>query len=113
LSRLPSSWIISPHGVIRIDRVVEQLEVWFDQSFPFAKIRVKVLERSSGDFLAVPNVSVLNRTSREPESIAGLGRTAEDAVHDLLDRFVEEAREQTPLGGLTESDFGWDTPEDF
>jgi hypothetical protein len=100
-------------GVIRIDRVVEQIEVWLDQSFPFAKVRVKVLERSSGGFLAVANVNVLNRTSREPEYISGLGSTVDDAVNDLLVRFVEEAREQTPIGGLTESDFEWAAPEDF
>src|SRR5438105_1161827 len=100
-------------GVIRIDKVVEQLEVWLDQSFPFAKIRVKLLDRSPGDFLAVANVNVLNRTSREPEYISGLGGTADEAVYDLLVRFAQEVREQTPIGGLTESDFEWAAPEDF
>jgi hypothetical protein len=101
------------NGVIRIDRVVEQLEIWLDQSFPFAKVRVKVLERSSGDFLAVPNVNVLNRTSREPEYISGLGSTVDEAVDDLLVRFVEGVREHTPINGLAESDFEWAASEDF
>jgi hypothetical protein len=100
-------------GVIRIDRVVEHLEVWVDQSFPFAKFKVKVLESSSGDFLAIANVNVRNASSRVPEHVSGLGSTVEEAVDDLLVRFVSEARVHSPVGGLTEADFEWSAPEDF
>lgn len=100
-------------GVIRIDRVAQQLEVWLDQSFPFAKIKVKVLGRTSGDFLAIANASILNLVSREPEYISGLGTTIDEAVHDLFVRFVEGVRQHTPRGGLTEADFEWASAQDF
>jgi hypothetical protein len=100
-------------GVRRIDRVVAQFEVWLDETFPFAKTKVKVLERSPGDFLAVPNLAVRNLTSREPEYISGLGSTVEEAVNDLLVRFVSGVRKHSPISGLTESNFEWSAPEDF
>lgn len=100
-------------GVTRIDRVVAQLEAWMDGSFPFAKIRIKVLEREPGDLLAVPNVAVRNVTTKEPEYISGIGGTVEEAVSDLLNRFVAGVRENSPASGLTEDDFEWSAPEDF
>ena len=100
-------------GVARIDRVVAQLEVCLDGTFPFPKLKVKVLQRQGGDYLAVPNVAIRHRVTREPDWIAGLGNTAEEAVEDLLPSFVRGVRENTPQGGLTESDFEWSAPEDF
>jgi hypothetical protein len=101
------------NGAIRIDRVVAHLEVWLDQTLPLAKFKVKVLERSPGEFLAVPNVAVRNASSRAPEYISGLGGTVDEAVDDLLVRFVSEARQHSPIGGLTEADFEWPASEDF
>jgi hypothetical protein len=100
-------------GIRRIDRVVAQLEAWLDGSFPFAKIKIKVLERDPGDLLAVPNVAIRHPTTRYPEGISGLGATVEEAVDDLLARFVAGVRENTPPTGLTEADFEWSAPEDF
>src|SRR5262245_12201315 len=98
-------------GVARIDRVVAQLEVWLDGSVPFPKMKVKVLQRQ-GDYLAVPNVAVRDLVSGEPDGIAGLGSTADEALNDLLPRFVAGVRKNTPAGGLTEGDFEWSAPED-
>ena len=100
-------------GIRRIDRVVAELDVWLDHSFPFARIKVKVIERGRDDFLAVANVSVRNLTSREREYISGLAGTSDDAVRDLLTRFVAGVRDNTPAGGLSEADFEWSAPEDF
>ena len=100
-------------GVIRIDRVAAMLEVWLDASFPFAKMKVKVLERSQGDFLAVPNLLYRDPDSGEIEYTSGLGDTVEEAVSDLLTRFVPEIRSHTKSGGLSEADFVWSASEDF
>jgi hypothetical protein len=99
-------------GIARIDRVVAELVVWLDGSLPFPKIRVKVLYRQS-DYLALPNVAVRDLTSGEPDGISGLGCSIEEAVQDLLTRFIAGVRENTPSRGLTESDFVWSAPEDF
>jgi hypothetical protein len=100
-------------GVIRIDKVVTILEVWFDATFPFAKMKVKVLDRSKGDFLAVPNLAFRNPTSGSPEYTSGLGNTIDEAVNDLLVRFVSEVRSYKSGNELTEADFEWSAPEDF
>jgi hypothetical protein len=99
--------------VIRIDRVVAEFDVWFDNSIPFAKMRVKVLTREGGDFLAVSNLAIRNLTSRERDGIAGLGSSVEEAMNDLLSRFFDLVKENTPVSGLTESDFDWSAAEDF
>jgi hypothetical protein len=101
------------NGVTRIERVIAQFEAWMDDSFPFAKVKIKVLEREPRNLLAVPNVTVRHLKTKEPEYISGIGETVEEAVSDLLIRFVASAREHSPPSGLTESDFEWSAPEDF
>jgi hypothetical protein len=101
------------NGVIRIDRIIGYYDVWLENSFPFAKMMVKVIERSAHDYLAVPNLMVRHKTSREPEFISGLGPNAAEAVDDLLARFAEGVRSNTPALGLTEDDFEWSAPEEF
>ena len=87
--------------------------MWLDATFPFAKMKVKVLERSPGNFLAVPNLARRNAISGETEYTSGLGGNVEEAVSDLLVRFVSEVREHSPSSGLNEGDFEWSAPEDF
>lgn len=100
-------------GIAQIDRIAALFEVWLDASFPFPKMKVKVLQRQVGDYLAVPNVAVRDIMSREPDFISGLGRTVDEAISDLLPRFVAGVRRNTPETGITEGDFEWSAPEDF
>jgi hypothetical protein len=100
-------------GILRIDRVVAQFEVWVDSSFPFTKFKVKVLERGPGEMLAIANVAVRNHESAVPEYEAGMGDTVEESLRDLLSRFFESVRRHTTPSGLTEHDFAWSVPEDF
>jgi hypothetical protein len=99
--------------VTRIDRVVAEFDVWFDDSIPFAKMKVKVLAREGGDFLAVSNLAVRNLSSRERDGIAGLGSSVQEALGDFLPRFFDLVKENTPPSGLTEADFEWSAAEDF
>jgi hypothetical protein len=99
--------------IIRVDRVVAHLEAWVDHVFPFVKFKIKVFERAPNDIIAVPNVAIRHLITREPEWISGLGKSVEEAVDDLLHRFILEVREHTPNSGLTDADFEWSSPEDF
>ncbi len=99
--------------VIRIDRIADQFEVWLDESFPFHKLKIKVLERTSGDFLAVPNLNVLDILSHEPVYVSGLGGSVQEALDDLLTRFISDVKENTPPDGLTEAHFVSSANEDF
>jgi hypothetical protein len=100
-------------SIKRIDRVAGQFEVWLDESFPFAKMKVKVLERSPRDFLAVSNVFIRNINSQDPQYISGLGDSIEEALEDLMTRFLGDVRDNLPESGLSEADFEWSSPEDF
>ena len=97
----------------RIDKVVANYEVWLDDDFPFAKMKVKVLQRADDDFLAVSNLNVRNSLTRDIEFIAGLGTTPDIALTDLLHRFCDLVREQLSHGPLGEEDFVWSASEEF
>lgn len=100
-------------GIVRIDKVIAELEVWLDADlFPFPKMKVKVLQRAD-DFAAFSNVSRRDRLTGAPEAIAGLGCTADEALTDLLKRFVTDVREYLPENGYGEADFAWSSSEDF
>jgi hypothetical protein len=98
--------------IVKTERIAGYLEVWLGSIFPFAKMKVKVLERSS-DFLAVPNLIFRNPSTGDPEYVSGLGDTSDEAIHDLLERFVADVKRLKPEGDLAESDFEWSAPEDF
>lgn len=100
-------------GIIRIDKVVASYEVWLDAAFPFAKMKVKVLQRGTEDFAAFPNLARRDPISRNPDYTCGLGGTADAALNDLLTRFVAEVREHLPSNGYTPDDFEWSAHEDF
>ncbi|MES1213107.1 MAG: hypothetical protein ABUL64_00835 [Singulisphaera sp.] len=103
----------NPH-ILRVERVVAEFNVWLGELFPFAKMKVKVIERNIGEgFLAVPNLVVRNRLSHDPEYISGISDTIDGALDDAICRFVELARQNAPESGLTEADFIWSAAEDF
>ncbi|ADG69392.1 hypothetical protein Plim_3579 [Planctopirus limnophila DSM 3776] len=100
-------------GIIRLDRVVAEYDAWLDASlFPVPKMRVKVIQRRN-DFAAFTNLRRCDRVTGQPDGTAGLGDTPDEALTDLLTRFVAEAREALPPDGFVESDFVWSAPEDF
>ena len=100
-------------GIVRLEKVVAVFDAWLDANlFPFPKMKVKVLQRSN-DFAAFSNVSRCDRSTGAPDGIAGLGNTADEALSDLLERFVSDAREFLPENGYGEADFAWTSPEEF
>jgi hypothetical protein len=101
-------------GITRIDRVAGVFEIWpRDSDFPFAKFKVKVLERGGGDFLGVPNLAVRNADTGEPEYTSGLGKTVEAALADAVKYFLRSVKQHNPAAGLSEADFVWSACEDF
>jgi hypothetical protein len=97
-------------GLGPIDRVVGVFQVGPPlERLPFASFKIKVLERSNGSFLAVPNVAVLAENGF-PTGEAGLGGTLEEALEDALKRFVRLLDERMPE---SEADFVWSNPAEF
>lgn len=103
----------TPKGTVRIDRVVEQLEVWLDDSFPFAKMKVKVIGDGSHGYEAVGNLRFRDPITGYPEGEVGLGDTPKEAVNDFLQRFWDNAQEQRNGKSLDEANFAWADHEDF
>lgn len=99
-------------SVKQIERIVAEFEIWVDESFPFPKFKVKVVDRE-GDYKASPNVVVRNCSSGDPEFICGLGDSVDEALQDLLSRFIDDCRQQCPPDGFAESNFFWSACEDF
>lgn len=101
-------------GILRIDKVVATFDIWLDADvFPVPKMKVKILERSKVDFLAVGNLHRRDSDSGYPEYLSGLGETVASALHDFLGNFVADVREHTPAQGFLSEDFEWSAHEDF
>ncbi|ODA28179.1 hypothetical protein [Planctopirus hydrillae] len=100
-------------GITRLERIVAEYDAWLDLDlFPVSKMRVKVIQRLN-DYAAFTNLRRCNRADGQPDGTAGLGDTPDEALKDLLTRFVAEAREALPPDGFVETDFVWSAPEDF
>jgi hypothetical protein len=104
---------IKMDGVGRIDRVVATFEVWSDGSLPFAKFKIKVVERAGGDFISVANIAIRDSATGNPEWVAGLGDSAEAALKDAFDYFFKGVEQHAPKRPLTDDDFEWADPVDF
>lgn len=78
-------------------------------ALPFASFKVKVVERSDGSFLGVPNVAVRSQNG-SPDWISGLGQTVDEALADTLRFFTKSLDGRTDWG---EDSFVWAEPEDF
>jgi len=104
-----SDWkTIELFGAGAIDRVCAIYEI-SDLRVPGTKFKVKVLERSIGDFIAVPNV-YLRLADGTPDYISGIAKTQIEALRDLLKRFMPS------LSRVTTDDseqFEWADPHDF
>lgn len=95
-------------GALAIDRVCDLFEIHHPR-IPGGRFKIKVLERGSGDYLAVPNVFVKSADGT-PDHISGLGRSPGEALEDLLARFLPS------LKNVATDDpeiFDWSDPHDF
>jgi hypothetical protein len=110
----PNSRTNKMDGIIRIDKVVAEFDVWLDATlFPIPRMRVKVLESSPSDFMSFSNLRRRDAITREPEGTVGLGCSVDESLNDLLFRFVSDVKENLPSEGFLEDDFEWSAPEDF
>lgn len=100
-------------GILKIERVVGIFEVWLDASLiPHPRMRVKVLERAD-DFLAISNMERIDPGTGRESGVVGHGETAEEALDELLRKFVADARDNCPANGYTQDQFAWTDPIDF
>jgi len=97
-------------GLLVCERVVAVFHVSDSLArLPFARFKVKVLERPDGTFFACPNVAVRGPAG-DAEWIGGFGVTIDEAVEDGLRFFFGTWADRQDL---TESDFVWSDLHDF
>ena len=104
---------IRMNDIKRIDRIVAEFDIWVDGSLPFAKFKIKIIERYGKGFYASPNVAIKNPHTGNPEFIGGLGSTLEEALQDALAFFWREIEQNSPRRRLVLEDFSWSAGEDF
>ncbi len=104
------SWrTVDLHGASKIERVVGIFEVRDMRCLPWSRYKIKVLERSSGGFVAVANVCVKDANGA-PDGEAGLGQTEVEALQDFIKRFGEALNSRA---NWQEEDFEWSDPREF
>lgn len=103
---------IKVDGVIKIEKVVAEFNVWSIQKLPFPKFKVKIRENSAGGFSGSTNVAVRSLLDNEPDWTTGFGNTISESLEDTVKSFFEtiEGIEET---NLSEDDFVWSDPHDF
>ncbi|MBS2014611.1 MAG: hypothetical protein JST00_17115 [Deltaproteobacteria bacterium] len=92
-----------------MDRVCEVFEVYHPTVPHGGRFKIKILERSGGDYLAVPNLFVKSEDGA-PDYISGLGQTSAAALEDLLARLIPAI---TALTSDDDGIFEWADPRDF
>lgn len=104
-----NSWKnIRNDGIQEIQRIVAHFEV-FSEKVPYGKFKLKVIEKASGSFIAVPNLAIKDLEG-SPEWISGFGTSVEEALKDAITYFLDtlEGKEYQD-----ENNFEWAAPEDF
>lgn len=95
---------------LKIERTVGFYDVWTMGLAPFPFFVIKVVERATGGFQAIPNVSVRNATDGSCEYVCGLGATADEAISSAIQLFFKELQERAAVRELTEDSFQWSFP---
>jgi hypothetical protein len=99
---------IALHGAQRIAKVCAVYEISDSARLPNGAFKIKVLERAH-DFLAVPNVCVLNAEGIA-EWISGIGSTEQEALADALARIMSDLKQRDEW---QEDQLAWTDPRDF
>lgn len=96
--------------IAKIERVVAEFQVWSIEIFPYAKIKVKILEDSQGCYMGAPNMAAKSRRDGSPDWISGSGKSIAEALEDTIKLLLDSIAEN---GAVSENDFEWSAPEDF
>jgi hypothetical protein len=101
-------------GIGRIEKEVAVFRVWLDHTiFPFPFMRIKIYRIRRGEYQASPNVLRKDRETGEPNYICGIGNSVETAMSDFFKYYLDDIRQNSVNGQLSEDDFDWSAPEDF
>ena len=92
---------INLSGIIKIERAVEEFEVWELNKIPYGKFKVKVYESQEGLYTGRTNIMVGDKTNDFYVGI-GKGKTVQEALQDTIRYFYSMVEE---VDNLTEESF--------
>ena len=96
--------------IAKIERVVAEFQIWSIGTFPYAKVKVKILEDVHGCYTGMPNMAAKGRRDGLPDWVVGSGKSVGEALEATVKNLLDSIAEN---GATTENDFEWSVPEDF
>lgn len=84
-------------NIVKIERFVEEFELWDLRNIPHGKFKIKIYESSDGKFTGRTNLMVIDKTGNYNAGV-GYGETTDDALNDTIRYFyslIEESENLT------------------
>lgn len=104
-------------GVKKIERCVEEFEIWMTDILPYAKMKIKVYEAQDKTFAGRTDVLVKRKFDGEPEGAVGHGITVDEALENTFQCFVNMVEKDYPIDkypdGLSKTDIEYAEYSDF
>lgn len=106
-----SEWeLIKSAGIARIEKCVAEFQVWELYKTPYGKFKVKVYQRTQGEFVGYTNIMVKNAFDGTPECGVGYGSSTAEALENTIQNLLELLNFKQQFN---EEDFEWSDPHDF
>lgn len=100
---------ININGIAKIERLVDEFEVWELDKIPYGKFKVKIFETADGKFTGRTNLMVIDKTKSFYPGI-GHGNTISETLSDTIRYFYSLIDE---VDNLTEECFEYVDAMDF
>ena len=95
--------------IAKIDRFVDEFEVWEFDKIPYGKFKVKIFETADGKYEGKTNLRVKDKTDYFCAGV-GFGKNVAETLEDTIRYFYSLIDE---VEDLTENSFDYVDPNDF
>ena len=95
-----------------IEKTVAEFTVTMIPILPYAKMKVKVYERQSGNFIGITDLAIKRKFDGCPERAVGYGDTIEETLEDTI-LYFSKMLSQDGYTELTEEDIDYAEWSDF
>ena len=101
--------IIEDNNIARIEKLVNEFEIWELEKIPYGKFKIKIFESLNGSFIGRTNLMVIDKTGEFCSGI-GYGKNVEEALGDTIRYFYSLIDE---VDNLNEQCFSYVDPTEF
>ena len=89
---------IKINGIVKIERLIDEFEIWEYNKIPYGKFKVRVYEAPDGCFIGRTNLMVVDKTNDFCAGV-GHGETVCEALYDTIRYFyslIDEVDDLSP-----------------